>query len=215
VSRLAWIVVVAALAGAAGSAFAAPSALAIIPTADVVEKHQFIPDVVFYYDPTQPLTVANTLTMETEVGLGDGWEFGYDFPASAPAAGVFNVKKALHTTKRTQWAFGLVNIPATRTPWAGAQPYFITSTTTNSETSRFHAGLMWAGEPELLLGFDHMLGDDTGLWVDYATGQNGAGAISLDFAVTDHSNLTVGIVRNNGDGSWGIWTNAVWAINWD
>jgi hypothetical protein len=213
VRSLAWALALAALGTvcfAPASALAAPSALINIVTAESLEKHQFIPDLIFIYDPSAPVT-ANSFVVDTELGLGNGWEAGYDFAPDAPLTGVFNAKKTFNHLQRTRWALGAYNIDPTAL--GATVPYVALSRDTHDEKTTFHGGALYDGAVQGFAGLNHRLGNDVSVWTDYMTGPNGMATLGLDFAITDRVEFTLGGILLNG-GGFQVYTDTIFTIDW-
>jgi hypothetical protein len=189
---------------------AAPSALINIVTAESLGKHQFVPDLIFVYDPSAPVT-ANSFTVDTEFGLGDGWEAGYDFAPDAPLGGAFNIKKTFNFEQRTRWALGAYNIdPAALNTTV---PYVVASRDSHDAETTFHGGLLYDTGVQGFGGLCHRLGNDTCLWTDYMTGPNGMYTAGVDFTLGSRTDFTIGAMLLNG-GGFQIYTDTIWTIDW-
>jgi hypothetical protein len=200
----------AAVLAAAPPAHALPTALINIPIADSLDKHTFLPDLMFVYNPGAPVAL-NSFQVDTELGLGNGWEAGYDFAPNAPHQGWFNAKKTFNDNERTRWAVGAYNI---RPAALGATvPYVVASRASHDGETNYHVGTLFDGAVEGFAGIDHRLGNDVTLYTDYMMGPNGMGTLGLGFSAGDHADLVIGAMVLNGGGV-KIYTDVLWSIDW-
>ena len=192
-----------ALTLAAGMAWAAPSGLLVIPTADVLGPGEASAD--FFSQGRSVLANGDCdRFLGVEVGLPHGVELGVDACLNDADAGSpwGNLKWQLPTAgpDRFAVALGLQNVGH----GAAAQPYVTLAQAVGQ--GRAHAGVIRSdGATRLMLGAQVPAGETFELVSDYLSGPGGSAGLGFSWSPTPSWSLMVGRIWNRGAGSEHHW----------
>ena len=174
---------------------AAPSGLALIPTADVVPNKEFVAEL--QLDGTLDPLDSGCRFLNLELGFADRIEAGIDYDASADTdePWLFNAKFLLATNiaDTAALAVGLRNLGAEEEPEA------YTVTTCAFGDFRLHFGCTESEERNLdgIVGFDYAWTEGWWLYGEWTSGPENAGAVGVNIPLPGPFDLMTGIIVPN------------------
>lgn len=177
----------------AAGAFATPTSLNVIPTAKVLPHGQANFAVQLSGGPTSSgYLFVNQL--QTELGIGDNVEFGFDASLGPGGSNLWNAKYRVYeeTRRRPALAVGVLSN-------AGQfdNPVYITAFKADGQV-RLHAGaIQISGSPRAMLGWDIWHGDAISLQADYISGCGGYASIGVVISWPNGASLNVAQLFGN------------------
>lgn len=176
-------------------ALASPTSLNIIPTADVLPHGVADFDAQLYGGPTSSgYLFVNQF--QTELGIGDNIEFGYDVSLGPGGPSFWNAKYRAfkESNRRPAVAVGVL----TNVGWL-KRPLYVTSYKTFGQT-RLHAGaIQMSTSIRAMLGWDLWYGQPFTLQADYVSGSKSY--VSFGAVYTWSNGLSLNVAQLIGNSS--------------
>ena len=191
--RIVWLA--GLVLGAACGATAAPSGLALMPTADLVPDRAFVAEL--QLDGSVEHFDTDTRFINLQAGFAGRAEAGVDYDASAHTEEpwIFNAKLLL--AGGGEGCGGLA--AGFRNLGAESQPEEYAVATCACGSLRGHVGCTWSEERRLdgLVGFDWEWCDGWWLYGEWMSGPENAGAAGVNFPLPGPFDLMTGVVIPN------------------
>lgn len=190
-----WIWMVGLCAALAAGASAAPSGLALMPTADRVADQEFVAEV--QVDGSLEHGDADTRFLNLQLGALERLEFGVDYDASEETSEpwLFNAKViALGNDAETaQLALGFRNLGDEEAP----EGYAVTTWT--REMLRGHLGATVSEERHMdaIVGMDYEWSPGWWGYAEWTSGKENAGSLGVNIPLPGPFDLMTGVVIPN------------------
>lgn len=177
--------------------FACYSGLSTIPTADTVGKDQY--SLEFDYGGIIAKFNPNTYLINSEIGIGDKFEIGLDFDASADVEHRYfmNGKYILGNFNKDSGAYGIGAFNIGK----GLNPITYFTAYNDFEVLRLHGGYIHIdGDNTWFVGVDKELNDKWCLMADYTAGADNNSAIGASYSINDIICVTTNAYFPNAGG---------------